>query len=169
MTTVDIAFRIKTSFNHQGIAMLARLLLIPLLFFFSIHAPAQIMTGNPLNPNRTASPSKTQSDKQKKMTLASLAQDLTIEQTKPGHYILACPEPSKLVKNPSSNRWEVTPYWKSFQVSLTRDASIFLGAQWTGAGVGNLVCIYQSSDVHYCMCAHLCSARRVRASVRAVT
>lgn len=55
-----------------------------------------------------------------------------------------CPKPTELKK--VGLRWESGKTWKSFQNSFTDTISRFLGAQWKGVGVGNVICVYESDN-----------------------
>ena len=108
---------------------------------------AQLMTGNPIHPHRRPAASTASPSTQKDNSLASTTQQSGIEQNLPGFYRLACPAPSRLNKDTKTNSWQYPPYWKSYQTSLSDKIDRFLGAQWSGATLGNLICLYQPASV----------------------
>lgn len=59
---------------------------------------------------------------------------------------MLCPAPDELTKDPDAMTWQAKGGWRSFDKSFADSISIFLGAQWQGVEVGNVVCLYQSSD-----------------------
>lgn len=65
--------------------------------------------------------------------------------------IMACPTPNALKKNPDPNKLNWTAdhgQFKSYAKSFVTTIKHFLGAQWQGANVGQITCLYagESSD-----------------------
>lgn len=63
----------------------------------------------------------------------------------PAGYI-KCPKISQLKKNPSKMAWTAPGGWKSSNASFANKLTKFLGAQWQGVNVGNIICLYQSNN-----------------------
>jgi hypothetical protein len=59
---------------------------------------------------------------------------------------IACPSVQNLYKIKSTMNWKANGGWLSHQQSFTTKVSHFLGAQWRGANVGNIYCLYQGSN-----------------------
>lgn len=58
--------------------------------------------------------------------------------------LIFCPPPTALKKHPVKMNW--TAYggiWKSYHSSFVNKVDKFLGAQWNGATVGQITCVYQ--------------------------
>lgn len=69
-------------------------------------------------------------------TTPSPAQNPTLEQQ-------LCPQPIRLVRNQKTLKWSV-PHsnWRSDAMSFVSQIDRFVGAQWTGANIGQITCIY---------------------------
>ena len=59
---------------------------------------------------------------------------------------LICPSASSLIKHPKTRTWSASGAgnWKSYSMSLATSINRFIGAQWSGVKVGQLVCLYNS-------------------------
>lgn len=114
-----------------------------LCLLFSCSAQAQLMLGNPLNPQRGSSEPDNQTKPAQPMELPTAG--VNIKQTRPGYYRLICPKMEELTLN-ADRQWEKPPYWKSYQTSLSPEVGRFVGAQWTGAAIGNLFCLYNTDS-----------------------
>lgn len=60
-----------------------------------------------------------------------------------------CPHISQIQKNQMTQKWGlkvVGGAWKSYQTSFATDLTQFLGAQWTGVGLGQVTCIYKAEQ-----------------------
>lgn len=60
-----------------------------------------------------------------------------------------CPQPNEIHKNPVNNNWTAQTkagFWKSYHFSFATTITRFVGAQWNGANVGQLTCIYHSKQ-----------------------
>jgi len=60
-----------------------------------------------------------------------------------------CPLPSQISKNPAQGNWVAqtsSGSWKSYDMSFATNLTSFLGAQWVGAAVGQITCIYGSNQ-----------------------
>lgn len=61
-----------------------------------------------------------------------------------------CPQINQIVKNPQKDDWTAQTTegsWKSYGVSFATVLTKFTGAQWTGAKVGQVTCVYDSQQV----------------------
>lgn len=56
-----------------------------------------------------------------------------------------CPHPSQLAKNAQS-QWHGPDGWKSDRMSFVDQIKTFAGAQWQGADLGEVVCLYQGEQ-----------------------
>jgi len=75
---------------------------------------------------------------------AGIAEDAS--QTEPTAY---CPQISQILKNPVKGNWHAQTaegYWKSYDMSFATTIDQFLGAQWVGENLGQMTCIYSSSQ-----------------------
>lgn len=54
-----------------------------------------------------------------------------------------CPTISELKKDPIKLTWSVGYNWKSYETSFANKIVAFYGAQWVGANVGQITCIYK--------------------------
>ena len=59
---------------------------------------------------------------------------------------LYCPAVDQLKLDKEKNRWKADGGWKSYQPSFGHKVSNFIGAQWNGVQLGNVICIYQAKD-----------------------
>lgn len=62
---------------------------------------------------------------------------------------LYCPHQDEIQKNQITQKWNAqNKYgtWKSYQTSFATNLIQFVGAQWVGAAVGQLTCIYKSEQ-----------------------
>lgn len=57
-----------------------------------------------------------------------------------------CPAPNTLTKDPKTMLWSAPGGWKSYQSSFANKMGKFMGAQWDGVEVGQVVCLYQPAD-----------------------
>ena len=57
-----------------------------------------------------------------------------------------CPDPSTLKINTKTNQWTTDSGWKSDGGSFTKSISKFLGAQWKGVDLGQILCLYMGPD-----------------------
>lgn len=56
---------------------------------------------------------------------------------------ITCPAIKMISKNPSTRTWSAPGGWKSHETSFVNTIKSFLGAQWNGANVGQVTCVYQ--------------------------
>lgn len=71
---------------------------------------------------------------------------LAVADTLPKHASI-CPAISALKKSPVSSMWYADGRkWRSDDPSLAEKVDRFLGAQWRGNNLGNIVCLYQPED-----------------------
>lgn len=62
-------------------------------------------------------------------------------------FVTFCPKPSALVKNPNKLTWSAYgKRWRSYNKSFVTKVKAFIGAQWTGANVGQVTCLYAGQD-----------------------
>lgn len=67
---------------------------------------------------------------------------------KKGTMWLLCPKESTLVKDPSTKKWSAHKnQWRNYAKSFTTKITRFLGAQWSGIAVGQVICLYQGTPV----------------------
>ncbi len=62
---------------------------------------------------------------------------------------LFCPHKSQLQKDPVKGNWIANTkagYWKSYDMSFATNITHFVGAQWSGANLGQLTCVYHSEQ-----------------------
>ena len=74
------------------------------------------------------------------------SQNITLSTTQvapEGYVSIVCPAATQLTKNDST--WSALPYFKSFDSSSATAIKEFNGAQWTGAGEGQIFCVYSST------------------------
>ncbi len=57
--------------------------------------------------------------------------------------IFFCPAISSIKKNLSERTWSAPGGWKSYDMSFMTHITSFTGAQWNGATVGQITCVYQ--------------------------
>ena len=59
-------------------------------------------------------------------------------------HLFFCPTIKDLKKSTDPNKltWSAPNGWKSFEASFVNKIGTFLGAQWVGANVGQMTCIY---------------------------
>ena len=53
-----------------------------------------------------------------------------------------CPQPSELKKDPKTNTWTTDSGWLSDSSSFSSSIVKFLGAQWKGVQLGQILCLY---------------------------
>ncbi len=53
-----------------------------------------------------------------------------------------CPLVTKLTKNPDDQTWGADGGWKSNAPSFITELTTFVGAQWVGVSVGEIICLY---------------------------
>jgi hypothetical protein len=53
-----------------------------------------------------------------------------------------CPQPTELKRNPKTNMWSTNTGWKSESGSFSAAIVRFLGAQWKGVELGQILCLY---------------------------
>lgn len=59
--------------------------------------------------------------------------------------IVYCPPVSALTKDPIKQTWSAKGGFKSYDLSFVTKITDFLGAQWRGATVGQVTCVYKGS------------------------
>lgn len=58
-----------------------------------------------------------------------------------------CPPIKSLSKNDKTNTWSAEQgQWKSYELSFVDKIKNFVGAQWTGANVGQVTCVYRGAS-----------------------
>ncbi len=53
-----------------------------------------------------------------------------------------CPATESLVRNDRTQTWSAPNGWTTTSPSFLRNVDSFLGAQWVGVGIGEIICIY---------------------------
>jgi hypothetical protein len=53
-----------------------------------------------------------------------------------------CPSVSSLTQDPVKKTWSAPGGWHTINPSFIRDVELFVGAQWVGVNVGNIICSY---------------------------
>ena len=62
---------------------------------------------------------------------------------------ILCPDISDIKKNPREGNWIAETdqgTWKSFHLSFATNLTQFVGAQWVGANLGQVTCVYDSEQ-----------------------
>lgn len=62
--------------------------------------------------------------------------------------IVICPPIKALKKNQKKLTWFAKGGWKSFDMSFVNKPERFIGAQWNGATVGQITCVYSGKNLH---------------------
>ncbi len=57
-----------------------------------------------------------------------------------------CPTAHTLVYNSEKMTWSAPGDFNGFNTSFTKEIKAFTGAQWTGAGLGQIFCVYSGPD-----------------------
>lgn len=57
-----------------------------------------------------------------------------------------CPPVENLTKDPDTKLWSADGGWKSNSPSFINTLSSFVGAQWVGVSVGEVICLYAKSS-----------------------
>lgn len=60
--------------------------------------------------------------------------------------IFFCPDAHLLKKDPKALTWSAPGGWKSYEISFASNIKKFIGAQWNGARVGQITCVYQGLE-----------------------
>ena len=60
--------------------------------------------------------------------------------------IMQCPAVSALHKDPQKMTWSAQGDWRGFEQSFAGHIQKFLGVQWQGVNVGNVVCLYAAQE-----------------------
>jgi hypothetical protein len=61
-----------------------------------------------------------------------------------------CPHIDQILKDPTEGNWTAQTkegFWKSYNMSFATTLTRFAGAQWVGANLGQLTCVYHSEEV----------------------
>ncbi|MCH9769982.1 MAG: T4SS-associated protein EirA [Gammaproteobacteria bacterium] len=66
--------------------------------------------------------------------------------TKPVKNLFYCPATTTLRANPKTHTWHVKKDWKSYDISFVKHVKTFYGAQWNGANVGQIICVYHGEN-----------------------
>jgi hypothetical protein len=64
----------------------------------------------------------------------------------PNTFTSYCPQPGQLKKDMSTMTWSVKPHWKSFEKSFVLTVKKFVGAQWEGINLGQIICVYHGKS-----------------------
>ena len=59
---------------------------------------------------------------------------------------MTCPNIKQIYSDPRSKTWTAHNGWKSYDTSFAKGIKTFLGAQWQGTNIGDVFCLYQSTD-----------------------
>lgn len=70
----------------------------------------------------------------------------TAKNPPPKTYTNYCPNPDQLVANPKKMTWSAKGGFRSFDQSFAVKLTKFLGAQWEGVNVGQIICLYHGPD-----------------------
>ena len=57
-----------------------------------------------------------------------------------------CPAPSQLILDQKTSKWNTKTGWRSPDSTFTKEVTTFLGAQWQGVQMGQVVCLYQGPE-----------------------
>lgn len=64
--------------------------------------------------------------------------------------ILTCPAPESLIKDSQTLFWSAEEeHWQTHTMSFADEITIFLGAQWNGASLGTVYCLYQGKPTTF--------------------
>jgi hypothetical protein len=85
------------------------------------------------------------------MTLPAFAQVLPVQTTAAPANLpeTLCPPIDKITKDPTEGNWKAQMpegTWKSYSLSFATSLTRFVGAQWVGADVGQITCVYHSEQ-----------------------
>lgn len=67
----------------------------------------------------------------------------------PGSPLVVCPQVSEVIKNTAKGNWTANTnagFWQTYHSSFSNHLTRFYGAQWLGAKLGQLTCIYGSNQ-----------------------
>ena len=65
--------------------------------------------------------------------------------TTPAQIMVYCPKPSDLKKDPTKLTWSADRNtFRSYDISFSTKIDKFTGAQWVGANVGQITCVYKT-------------------------
>lgn len=78
-------------------------------------------------------------------SVVAVAQD-TVAVTSSKPVIMHCPQPDELTKDPKKLTWSVGKDWQSYAQSFASGIKGFLGAQWVGIRVGQVICVYKGKE-----------------------
>jgi len=79
--------------------------------------------------------------------LALSASSAMADSAAPSDHFFFCPMPQELEKEPVKKTWSAQRLqWRSYEISFVDKVTKFLGAQWVGANVGQLTCVYSGDD-----------------------
>lgn len=68
----------------------------------------------------------------------------------PKPVVLTCPAPETLVKDSKTLLWSANEaHWQTHTMSFADEITTFLGAQWNGASLGNVYCLYQGKPTTF--------------------
>ena len=78
------------------------------------------------------------------LTTTAMAEDTSTKHA--STFTMTCPPVKSLVKDKSTNLWaSPDASFKSFNSSFVDSLDSFVGAQWGGAGLGQIFCVYVNS------------------------
>lgn len=80
-------------------------------------------------------------------TSPQTSQQQQLQQTEQRN-LFFCPPITALKKDPVKMNWTATNGWKSYGISFVENIKSFMGAQWYGANVGQITCIYKGAELH---------------------
>lgn len=60
--------------------------------------------------------------------------------------VQTCPLPSAFKKDPNSLLWADGKSWQSHEQSFATKLGKFMGAQWSGVALGQIICLYQPAN-----------------------
>lgn len=64
--------------------------------------------------------------------------------------VVTCPAADKLVQDPKTLKWSADQgHWRGYSLSFARDITRFLGAQWNGASLGTIYCLYRGDKMTF--------------------
>lgn len=64
--------------------------------------------------------------------------------------VLTCPPIENLVQDENTLHWGADQgHWRSYSISFAHEIKRFLGAQWNGANLGTVYCLYQGNPTTF--------------------
>ena len=63
---------------------------------------------------------------------------------------MLCPQKEELIKDSDTQYWGTKEHhWRTHTMSFSNEITRFLGAQWNGANIGTIYCLYKGSELTF--------------------